>query len=103
MDENILDAGISHNEEYEQKTIDDTYIERAKFWAYMGGIGGIIMGHKVAYGSRFINNKVQYVYDHYSREQAKKIQKIGLLIWIPLYIALIIGYVIFVFSIVGIA
>lgn len=99
----ILDDNLPQSEQsdFQQISADPQYVKRAYFWAYFGGIGGIIMGHKLAYSSKFINGRVHFIYDAESQSIGKRIQRIGLVIWIPLYLLFIISYIIFVFSIAG--
>ena len=103
MEENnrILDSNLAEEQDLVPVPADKNYIKKAYLWAYLGGIGGIIMGHNIAWGSEFKNGKVQYIYDMESRNVGKRIQHVGLLIWIPIYLVFLGFYIKFLFSFVG--
>ena len=96
-----LDSNLTHDQDLEPISADPDFVKKAYMWAYLGGIGGLVMGHKLAYGSKFINGRVQYIYDEDSRKIGRKIQRVGLLIWIPLYLGLIALYMVWIFSIMS--
>lgn len=99
MNSELLDEGINFQTSPAKLTASQEEIRKAIFWAWMGGIGGIILGGKLSYSSSFSNGEVHYHYDESSREAGRKAQRIGLFIWIPMYILFIVAYIILLFSI----
>lgn len=94
----LLDDKIDFASPHVGRPADPELIRKAFFWAAVGGIGGIILGHKLRYSSVFKDGKVQYIYDEESRLQGKSAQLRGLIVWIPIYLLLIGGYYWWVFS-----
>lgn len=99
--EDILDAGVALDSDsgFEKLHASQAELNRARFWAFLGGIGGIILAHKFAHKSKWIEGKNHFLYDEESRNAGKKIQRIGLIIWIPLYICFYAFYIVLLISI----
>lgn len=100
MENNVLDhnLGFESTEGHELLQASEEYLSRARMWAFLGGIGGIILGHKLAYGTVWKNGEVLPVYNQQSRDAGKRIQRIGLSIWLPLYGVFLFFYLSFVLS-----
>lgn len=92
MNEEVLDQNVDFDRERTGVPADPKLIRKAHFWAIAGGIGGIVLGHKLAYNNHFIKGRFHFRYDRSSRLEGKRAQRTGLFIWIPLYLLLIGGY-----------
>lgn len=97
----LLDDEIRTQEDIVQIDADPEYLKKCTLWAVLGGIVGIIMAHKIAWGNKFQNGRVQYLYTDESRAKAKKIQRLGLFIWVPSVIVLYVFYFVAVFAFAG--